>query len=183
MKKSIQTGTDVHPPLRVQGIELKDRCQHNGAATIEDAITIAAQVHKGQTDKAGATYILHPLRIMMRMTSDAARITAVLHDVVEDSRDNPPETKWTLDRLRENGFTEEVVAAVDGVTDRKAEGEDYDAFIDRAGANPISRQVKIADLEDNMNMLRVAEIRPKDLERLEKYHRSWKKLTANTNNN
>jgi (p)ppGpp synthase/HD superfamily hydrolase len=43
-------------------------------ATVEDAISIAAQAHKGQKDKAGAPYLLHPLRMMMRMTSEAGGV-------------------------------------------------------------------------------------------------------------
>ena len=143
-------------------------------ATIERAIEIAAKVHTGKTDKGGDPYILHPIRVMMRMTSEADRITAVLHDTVEDSREYPPEERWTIDRLRKEGFSEKVLAALDGVTNR--EGENYEEFVERAAKNLISRQVKIADLEDNMNILRLGEIRPKDITRLKKYHRSWKRL-------
>ncbi len=53
-------------------------------STLERAITIAATAHAGQIDKAGAPYILHPLRVMLRVTTEAERITAVLHDVIED---------------------------------------------------------------------------------------------------
>ncbi len=136
--------------------------------TLENAIKIAAQAHQGQKDKAGAPYILHPLRMMMRLKTEAEMITAILHDVVED-------TDWTIEKLRENGFSEEVLEAVECVTNR--EGESYEQFIERAGKNPIARQVKIADLEDNMNIQRIGEISPKDLERLEKYHKSWSVLT------
>ena len=137
-------------------------------ATLEDAIAIAAQAHKGQTDKAGASYILHPLRLMMQMKSEEAMIAAVLHDVVEDSN-------WTLGELREKGFSEAVLEAIECLT--KRDGERYENFIERAGKNAIARQVKIADLEDNMNIRRIGQIQPKDLERLEKYHRSWVFLT------
>lgn len=143
--------------------------------TLENAIKIAAQAHQGQKDKAGAPYILHPLRMMMRMKTEAEMITAILHDVVEDTRKNPEASKWTIKRLRENGFSEEVLEAVECVTNR--EGESYEQFIERAGKNPIARQVKIADLEDNMNIQRIGEISPKDLGRLEKYHKSWRLLT------
>jgi (p)ppGpp synthase/HD superfamily hydrolase len=136
--------------------------------TLENAIKIAAQAHQGQKDKAGAPYILHPLRMMMRLKTEAEMITAILHDVVED-------TDWTIEKLREKGFSEEVLEAVECVTNR--EGESYEQFIERAGKNPIARQVKIADLEDNMNIQRIGEISPKDLERLEKYHKSWSALT------
>lgn len=141
---------------------------NNKTATLEDAIEIAAKAHKGQSDKAGAPYILHPLRLMMQMNSEAAMIAAVLHDVVEDS-------DWTIDDLREKGFSEEVLLALECLT--KQDGESYEAFIDRAGKNKIARQVKIADLEDNMNIRRIDKISEKDLIRLEKYHRSWHSLT------
>ena len=136
--------------------------------TLENAIKIAAQAHQGQKDKAGAPYILHPLRMMMRLKTEAEMITAILHDVVED-------TEWTTEKLREKGFSEEVLEAVECVTNR--EGENYEQFIERAGKNPIARQVKIADLEDNMNIQRIGEIKPEDLTRLEKYHKSWHVLT------
>lgn len=137
-------------------------------ATVEDAIAIAAQAHKGQRDKAGAPYLLHPLRMMMRMDGEAAMMAAVLHDVVED-------TDWTLERLRAEGFADEVLEAVDCLT--KREGETYEEFIRRVERNPVARQVKVADLEDNMNIRRIGEIVPKDLERLEKYHKAWRALT------
>src|SRR5918911_3075057 len=133
-------------------------------ATVEDAIAIAARAHRGQRDKAGAPYLLHPLRMMLRMNSEAAMMAAVLHDVVED-------TDWTLERLRREGFPEEVLEAVDCLTHR--DGESYEEFVERVRTNPVARQVKIADLEDNMNIRRMSRLAAKDLERLEKYHRAW----------
>lgn len=137
-------------------------------ATLEDAVSIAASAHRGQKDKAGAPYLLHPLRMMMRMGSEAAMMAAVLHDVVED-------TDWTLERLRERGFPAEVLEAVDCLTHR--DGESYEEFVGRVGKNEIAKQVKIADLEDNMNVLRIGRLGAKDLGRLEKYHRAWRALT------
>lgn len=134
------------------------------SATIEDAIAIAAQAHKGQQDKAGAPYLLHPLRMMLRMKTEAAMMAAVLHDVVEDS-------DWTLEQLREAGFTEEVVTAVECLTHR--ESESYAEFITRVQTHAIAREVKVADLEDNMNILRISQLSSKDLQRLEKYHKAW----------
>ena len=142
----------------------------NNAATLEDAIAIAANAHKGQFDKAGAPYILHPLRIMMKMKSDAAMIVAVLHDVVEDAPD------WTFDRLRETGFTEEIISALECVT--KREGEEYSEFVKRAASNTIAREVKIGDLEDNMNIQRIESLSEKDSGRIAKYHKYWKILTS-----
>lgn len=141
-------------------------------ATIEDAITIAARAHKGQKDKAGSPYLLHPLRMMLRMNSEAAMMAAVLHDVVED-------TDWTLERLREEGFPDEVLEAVDCLTHR--DEESYQEFVERVLTNPIARQVKVADLEDNMNIRRISQLGKKDLERLEKYHKAWWVLTNGGN--
>src|SRR5688572_27848665 len=138
-------------------------------ATVEDAVSIAARAHRGQKDKAGAPYLLHPLRMMLRMETEDAMMAAVLHDVVED-------TEWTLERLREAGFSDEVLEAVDCLTHRG--GESYQQFVERVRTNPIARQVKLADLEDNMNIRRINQLGPNDLERLEKYHRAWRVLTG-----
>ena len=136
-------------------------------ATLDDAVSIAAQAHRGQKDKTGAPYLLHPLRMMLRMKSEAEMIAAVLHDVVEDS-------DWTLEQLRDRGFSEDVLQAVDCLTHRN--GEPYEEFITRAQLNPIARRVKIADLEDNMNIRRIGEVTEKDLERVARYHRAWRVL-------
>lgn len=134
---------------------------------LEEAIRIAVEAHRGQKDRAGAPYVLHPLRLMSRMWTDAARIVAVLHDVVEDS-------DWTLDRLRAAGFPEEMVSAVDALT--KREGEDYEGLIRRAAGNALAREVKLADLEDNMDLRRQGKVTEQDLERLNKYRRAWEQL-------
>lgn len=116
-------------------------------STLERAIGIAAEAHAGQTDKSGAPYILHPLRVMMRVEGEDARIAAVLHDLVED-------THWTFDDLRTEGFDEAVVAALDALTRR--EGELYMDFCRRAATNELARQVKLADIDDNLDPARVA---------------------------
>ncbi len=138
-------------------------------ADIEDAIALAVQAHRGQKDRAGAPYILHPLRMMFRVETDAEKMAAVLHDVVED-------TDRTLDDLRAEGFPEDVVAAVDHLTRR--ESESYEEFVRRAAAHPVARRVKIADLEDNMDVRRTGTVTEKDVERLTRYHRAWRSLTA-----
>jgi (p)ppGpp synthase/HD superfamily hydrolase len=133
-------------------------------STLERAIAIAAEAHAGQTDKAGAPYILHPLRMMMGLTSDEERIVAVLHDVCEDC------PGWTFERLRGDGFSEEILAALDSVT--KREGEAYEEFALRAAANPIGRRVKLADLRDNSDLSRITNPSVEDHERIAKYARA-----------
>ena len=136
---------------------------------LDKAILIAAQAHLGQKDKMDAPYILHPLRMMLRFRSETEMIVAVLHDVVEDNPD------WSFDRLRQEGFSEEIIQAVDHLTRRK--DETYKEFTERAQQNPLARQVKIADLEDNMDLKRYKYLTEKDKKRLAKYHEAWLKLS------
>ncbi len=135
--------------------------------TLEDAIALAVEAHRGQRDKAGQTYILHPLRVMMRLETEAEQMAAILHDVVED-------TPYTLERLRELGYPEEVLGALDCLT--KREGESYEAFIERVRPHPLARRVKLADLEDNMDVRRLPSVGPKETERLARYRAAWARL-------
>jgi (p)ppGpp synthase/HD superfamily hydrolase len=128
--------------------------------TLERALALAATAHAGQLDKAGQPYILHPLRVLLRLAGPEARIVAALHDVVED-------TPVTLDDLRREGFSRAVVEAVDALTHR--EGESYEAYVRRAAANSLARQVKRADVLDNLDATRLVNPTPADLRRLEKY--------------
>jgi (p)ppGpp synthase/HD superfamily hydrolase len=140
-------------------------------STLERAIVIAAEAHAGITDKAAAPYILHPLRMMMDLTSAEERIVAVLHDVCEDC------PGWTFERLRGEGFSEEILAALDSVT--KREGESYEEFALRAAANPISRRVKLADLRDNSDLSRITKPSVEDYQRIAKYARAIELIRNN----
>lgn len=129
-------------------------------ATLERAIAIAAEAHAGQVDKAGQAYILHPLRVMLRMASEHERMAAVLHDVVED-------TPVSLSQLLAEGFPPEVVDAVDALTKRAGESR-IDAAR-RAAADAIAREVKLADNAENMDLTRIPNPTERDFARLEEY--------------
>ena len=135
---------------------------------LDRAIELAKQHHEGQTDKAGKPYIDHPLRVMNQVESEEEKIVAVLHDIVED-------TNISLDDLRNEGFSEKVVSAVECLT--KQDGENYDSYIERISFNPLAVKIKLADLEDNSDLTRLPEVTDKDLERLEKYDKALEKLT------
>ena len=143
-------------------------------ATLERAIALAAAAHAGQFDKAGAPYILHPLRVMLRVGTPEARIAAVLHDVVED-------TPWTLEQLAAEGFSPAVLEAVALLTHEASmpKGEDaYLAYVRRAATNPIARVVKRADLEDNLDRSRIANFTERDEARMARYRRALAELDA-----
>jgi GTP diphosphokinase / guanosine-3',5'-bis(diphosphate) 3'-diphosphatase len=129
-------------------------------STLERAIAIAAEAHSGQLDKAGEPYILHPIKVMLRMQSNDERIAAVLHDVVED-------TSVTLQSLREAGFDEQLLDAVDALT--KREGESRMDAAKRAKRNPLARAVKLSDNAENSDITRIANPTAKDFARLEEY--------------
>lgn len=105
------------------------------------AATVAARAHSRMVRKDGTPYIAHPIRVAIRCATVEEKIVALLHDVVED-------TDMTLNDLRELGFSEEIIAAVDSVTKRP--GEKYVDFILRAKLNKIGRKVKLADIADNL---------------------------------
>jgi (p)ppGpp synthase/HD superfamily hydrolase len=146
-------------------------------AGLEQAISLAVEKHRGQRDKSGEPYVLHPMRVMMRVRerggSEAAQCAAILHDVVEDC-------DVTLDDLRKAGFSDEVVRGVEAVTKQPAEKGDagYEGFVKRAAADPIGRMVKLADLEDNMDLRRLDEMGERGMRRLERYLKAWRSLTS-----
>ncbi len=137
------------------------------APSIEDALALAAQAHKGQRDKAGQPYILHPIRLMLSLPDEPARIVALLHDVLED-------TPTTMDELRAVGYPEDLLAALDCVTRRS--DETYEQFIERLAPNELARRVKLADLADNMDLSRLPVVTEKDRLRLERYKAAWARL-------
>lgn len=134
------------------------------------ALQIAIRAHKGQKDKADRDYVMHPIRVAERCKDPRAKIVALLHDTIED-------TSVTPSYLRSEGFPEEIINAVLSVT-KRSENEDYDDFVRRAAENEIGREVKIADLEDNMDIRRLKTISDNDADRLRKYLRAWQYLTS-----
>ncbi|MBO2524260.1 MAG: hypothetical protein CW341_00955 [Bacteroidetes bacterium] len=131
------------------------------------ALQIATKAHEGQKDKSGYEYIMHPIRVAERCKDTRAKIVALLHDTIED-------TFVTTDYLREQGFPDEIIEGVLSVT--KHQGESYDEFVRRAAENPLGKEVKKADLEDNMDISRLKELTDEDVGRLRKYLRAWQFL-------
>ena len=137
-------------------------------STLLRAIEIATQAHQGQFDKSGKEYIGHPLRVMEMGRTEEEKIAGVLHDVVEDS-------DWTFEALEAEGFSQEIIAALKCVT-KLSENENYDDFIERVKKNPLAVAVKINDLTDNMDIRRLPYLSDKDIKRLKKYLKAYKKL-------
>lgn len=135
----------------------------------DHALRIAIRVHDGQKDKSGREYIMHPIRVAERCKDPRAKIVALLHDTIED-------TGVTPDYLHSQGFPDEIIEGVLSVT--KREGESYEDFVSRAALNPLGREVKRADLEDNMDIRRLETISDEDVTRLRKYLKAWHYLNS-----
>ena len=132
------------------------------------AISIAAQAHEGQVDKSGKAYILHPLHLMNQLLWDEElAIIAVLHDVVEDS-------DWTIMELAGEGFSFRVTEALGCLT--HYDHDSYEQYISIVCTNQDAIIVKRKDLEHNSDITRLKGLRPKDLVRIEKYHKAFIKL-------
>lgn len=154
-----------------------------------EAIALAAEVHKNQTDKAGVAYILHPLAVMDRATTyylnqsdgwrlEQVQIVAVLHDAMEDY----DKSIWGYGRLANminEKFGSDVFAAVNALTKMPRGIETYDEYIARVARNWMARIVKIADLSHNLDAFRLpsGKIGERDFERWDKYHRALVRLT------
>lgn len=129
-------------------------------SNLERALVIAALAHAGQKDKGGEPYILHPLRMMLKLDSDEERQVALLHDVLED-------TDVTLQALEEAGFAADILEAVQVLT--RQPDETRMAAAQRAAGNPLALKVKLADNADNLNLKRLPEPDEQDLARLKEY--------------
>jgi len=114
----------------------------DSAPTLDDTILLAAQKHHGQKDLAGAPYVMHVLRVMFRLRQNDERVVAVLHDLVE-------ETDVTLELLKELGYPDRIVEAVDHLTWRKGQ-ESYDQYIHRLKLNSLAISVKKEDVKDHL---------------------------------
>lgn len=127
------------------------------------AINIAYKAHEGQLDRSGIPYIFHPMHIAEQMTTEETCIVAILHDVVED-------TDVTLDELKEAGFSENVINAINLLTHR--DEVPYLDYVRALKDDPIASVVKLADLNHNSDRTRLTVITKKDEQRFIKYQKA-----------
>lgn len=133
------------------------------------ALNLAFEAHKEQTDKAGYPYIFHPYHLAEQFFDEDSVVVALLHDVVED-------TDWTIERLREEGFHENVLAALELLTHKK--DVPYMEYVRAINENPLARRVKIADLRHNCDVTRGGDSEKLRKKREECYYPALALLTA-----
>ena len=131
------------------------------------ALIIMFQAHKGQKDKAGRTYIFHPLKVSFGVKTKNAKIVALLHDVLEDSN-------YTIEDL--DFLTEEQKHSLVLLTHKK--NESYFDYIEKIKSDDIAKQVKLSDLKHNSNLKRLKNPTEKDLDRVKKYKKAMEILSS-----
>ncbi len=124
------------------------------------AMKIAYNAHNGQMDKGGIPYIFHPYHLAEQMKTEETVITALLHDIIED-------TPLTISWLREQGFSESVLEALTLL--RHETDMPYMEYIQRLQNNKIACQVKLEDLKHNSDISRIDQMDDRDRKRLKKY--------------
>lgn len=136
---------------------------------IKKAINLAFNAHEGQTDKGGMPYIMHPFYIASKLKEEDEIITALLHDTMEDS-------KLTKEDLLNEGFSNNIIEAVDTLTRKQ---NDYFDYINKIKENDLARKIKLLDLKHNMDLTRIERITNEDIKRNKKYKKAIEILTVN----
>lgn len=129
------------------------------------AMIYAYKMHDGQVDKSGIPYIVHPILVANSMSTEDETITALLHDVVED-------TSATIDDIIKLGFNNDVIEALKLLTHKKE--DDYIEYIKKIKTNNIARKVKLADIAHNSDFTRISD--PVLIDRLSKKYSEAKKI-------
>ncbi|QET02050.1 MULTISPECIES: hypothetical protein [Cupriavidus] len=134
-------------------------------------LLLVTQQFDGKYDKAGKPYVLHLLKVMHNAKTEDEELQCIAlgHDLLEDTTTTPVD-------LTTMGFSERVITAIMNLTKRKDESEDE--YLARVMRSRDSIIVKLADLRHNSDIRRLKDLREKDFERMQKYHRMYLTLSA-----
>ena len=133
------------------------------------AMRVCFAAHKDQLDRSGLPYVFHPFHLAEQMPDEDTTVTALLHDVAEDSG-------VTLDDLRKMGFNERVMNALSLLTHDPA--VPYMDYVRALKSDPVAKAVKLADLAHNSDLSRLDDPCESDIERAKKYAEAIALLTA-----
>ena len=127
------------------------------------ALKLCFEAHKDQTDKSGMPYVFHPFHLAEQMVDEKTTVVALLHDIIED-------TEYTLDDLKNLGFSDDILSAIALMT--HTDGVPYMEYVAQIKTNPIAKAVKLADLRHNSDITRLDTVTAHDLERVKKYKKA-----------
>ena len=128
---------------------------------IYKALEIVTTLFENDTDKGGHPYMLHIMYVYKHVSSLDEKVIALLHDVIEDK-------DVSKEDLLEVGFPSFIVDDVVMLT--RVKPIDYKDYIDNIIKNGSIRalHVKLADVENNLDISRIKNPSMSDYERLEK---------------
>jgi (p)ppGpp synthase/HD superfamily hydrolase len=146
-----------------------------------NAIAFALESHAGQKDKAGKPYIFHTLRVADRVRAELpgdidAQVAAILHDVMEDAGKSAAD----LVIAGFSGRVVELVRILSRLPNEAGKKKPYHLFVGdiRADGYP-AIPIKLADLADNLDPDRLAQLPAPEAARLRaKYQEAIKILLS-----
>lgn len=107
------------------------------------ALTLASIAHEGQKRRDKKTpYITHPIRVASQFSDPVLQAIGYLHDTIEDT----PANKEIFNFF---GIPDRVYDAVIALSMTKY--ETYTTYLIRVRLDDLARQVKVADIYDNLN--------------------------------
>ena len=130
---------------------------------INEILKFIYKAHHGQYDKSGVPYVFHPFYVAEQMETEKEVITALLHDVLEDT-DN------SIEDIMRLGIEDEIIEAIKLLThDKKIP---YLEYVDNLKHNPLARKVKLGDLYHNSDVNRLEVDDEYTRKRREKYKKA-----------
>ena len=132
------------------------------------ATMLANLFFKDKKDKGGFPYLGHLQYVSNSFDDEDYKVVGMLHDIIED-------TVVSKTILLELGFSEKVVDAISILT---RGDEDYYEYIDNIANsnNTLAIDIKLKDLEHNMDVARIMNPTEEDYERIEKYKKCYEIL-------
>ncbi len=139
---------------------------------LERARKIAEKAFRDKKAPNGEPYINHTLRVVDAMTTEEEKTVAMLHDVLEDS-------EMSISDLMEQGFSRPVLEAVADLT--KKSDMTYFDYIEDICSNELATKVKLAEIEDNKDEVRVNKMSFKTYSLEERYKMAKEILETGVN--
>lgn len=143
----------------------------NSDNLIFKAMEIVTDMFEHDVDKGGMPYLLHIIYVYRHVNTMEEKVIALLHDIIEDKKVSEKD-------LIEIGFPEKIVNDVKVLT--RVKPIDYKDYIDnivKCGSRE-ALNVKLADLENNMDILRINNPTLEDIDRVKRrYVPAHEKIT------
>ncbi len=121
------------------------------------ALPVARKLHAGQYRKSGEPYITHPLKVCSTLISygiddDVTLAAAILHDVLEDCKDQMPGGGEEL--IKEYGLAPEILEIITTLSKRSGlNDQELGAYFRKIEKNPKAAVIKLADRLHNSGSL------------------------------